>query len=162
MAENAGAKLYAWDKKDGYVVNPDRNLYNSYFYPVEDLTYDPVTKLYLQGTDFIGNLDGGSAYHCNLDSHLSKTQYRQLMDIAIDAGCSYLTFNVPNTICNVCGHISKQHLDYCEKCGDTNLDYATRIIGYLKRISNFSSARKVEAKTRAYAKEEMVPVKDND
>ena len=149
-AENAGAKLYAWDKRDGYVVPSNRNLYNSYFYPVEDETYDPITKMYLQGTDFIGNLDGGSAYHCNLNEHLSKDQYRKLMDIAIDAGCSYFTFNVPNTICNDCGHITKDFLDHCPCCGSTNTDYATRIIGYLKRISNFSTARKVEAATRYY------------
>lgn len=151
-AENAGAKLYAWDKRDGYVVPKNRNLYNSYFYPVEDPTYNPVEKMYLQGTDFIGNLDGGSAYHCNLDSHLSKEQYRKMMDIAIKAGCSYFTFNIPNTICNKCGHISKNHMDHCEKCGSDDVDYLTRIIGYLKRISNFSAARQIEAPTRYYAK----------
>lgn len=150
-AENAGNKLYNWDKRDGYWVPTSRNLYNSYFYPVEDTTYDPVTKMYLQGKDFIGNLDGGSAYHCNLDEHLSKAQYRKLMDIAIDAGCSYFTFNIPNTICNKCGHISKHKLDHCEKCGSDDLDYATRIIGYLKKISNFSEARQVEAAKRYYA-----------
>lgn len=148
--ENVGPKFYNWDKKDGYVVPANRNLYNSYFYPVEDPTYDPVTKMYLQGKDFIGNLDGGSAYHCNLDEHLSQEQYRKLMDIAINAGCSYFTFNVPNTICNECGHISKHYMDHCECCGSTNTDYCTRIIGYLKRISNFSAARQVEASRRYY------------
>lgn len=148
--ENCSAKLYAWDKRDGYVVPANRNLYNSYFYPVEDQTYDPITKMYLQGKDFIGNLDGGSAYHCNLDEHLSQEQYRKLMDIAIDAGCSYFTFNIPNTICNDCGHISKHYMDHCECCGSTNTDYATRVIGYLKRISNFSAARQIEAATRYY------------
>jgi len=150
-AENAAVKLYNWDKKDGYWVPTHRNLYNSYFYPVEDSTYDPITKMYLQGTDFIGNLDGGSAYHCNLEEHLTKEQYRTLMDIAIEAGCSYFTFNVPNTICNDCDHISKHNLDHCEVCGSTNVDYATRIIGYLKRVSNFSAARQIEAAKRYYA-----------
>lgn len=152
-AENAGAKLYNWDKKDGYVVPKNRNLYNSYFYPVEDPTYDVVKKMYLQGSDFIGNLDGGSAYHCNLDEHLSKEQYRKLMDIAIDAGCSYFTFNVPNTICNECGHIDKHYLKECPVCQSTNVDFATRVIGYLKRVSNFSEARQKESSTRYYAKD---------
>ena len=155
-AENAGAKLYAWDKHDGYVVNPTRNLYNSYFYPVDDPAYDPVMKMYLQGTDFISNLDGGSAYHCNLDTHLSKKQYRVLMDIAIQAGCSYLTFNIPNTLCNKCGHISKQHLDHCEACGSEDVDWLTRIIGYLKRVGNFSEPRQIEAATRAYYEKEEI------
>ena len=149
-AENAGAKLYAWDKKDGYVVPENRNLYNSYFYPVEDESYDIIEKMYLQGKDFTGCLDGGSAYHCNLNSHLSKKQYRYLMDVAIKAGCSYFTFNVPNTICNDCGHIDKRYLHECPECGSTNIDYATRIIGYLKRVSNFSEVRQKEAEHRAY------------
>jgi len=149
--ENAGAKLYNWDKKAGYWVPEGRNLYNSYFYPVEDETYDPITKMYLQGKDFIGNLDGGSAYHCNLSEHLSKEQYRKLMDIAIKSGCSYFTFNIPNTICNDCGHIDKRMLKECPVCGSKNLDYATRIIGYLKRISNFSEVRQIEASKRYYA-----------
>ena len=149
-AENAGAKLYNWDKKNGYKVNPNRNLYNSYFYPVEDKSYDPITKMYLQGTDFIGNLDGGSAYHCNLDESLSKKQYRHLMNVAIKAGCSYFTFNVPNTICNDCGHIDKRMLTECPECHSKNIDYATRIIGYLKRVSNFSEVRQKEAEKRAY------------
>lgn len=125
--------------------------YNSYFYPVEDPAYDPIEKMYLHGEDFIGNLDGGSAYHCNLEEHLTKAQYRQLMDIAAKVGCSYFTFNVPNTVCNDCGHIDKRKLDVCPECGSKNIDYATRIVGYLKRVSNFSEKRQQEATQRYYA-----------
>lgn len=149
--ESVGVKHYKWDKEDGYWVPDSRVCYNSYFYPVEDPTYDPVEKMYLHGEDFIGCLDGGSAYHCNLEEHLSQRQYRTLMDIAAKVGCSYFTFNIPNTICNECGHISKHKLNYCPECGSTNLDYATRIIGYLKRVSNFSEKRQIEAAHRYYA-----------
>ena len=150
-AESAGSKLYNWDKKNGYWVPDCRNLYNSYFYPVEDSSYDPVTKMYSQGKDFTGCLDGGSAYHCNLDSHLSKAQYRKMMDIAVKAGCNYFTFNIPETICNECGHIDKRFLHECPKCGSKNVDFAVRIIGYLKRVSNFSEVRQAEAKKRYFA-----------
>lgn len=149
-AENAGAKLYAWDKKDGYWVPEGRNLYNSYFFPMEDLTYNPITKMYLHGTNFVGNLDGGSACHIGLAENLTKEQYRKLMDIAIAAGCSYFTFNVPGTICNDCGHITKEPHECCLQCGSTNIDYLTRIIGYLRRVSNFSAARQIEFTRRSY------------
>ena len=66
-------------------------------------------------------------------------------------GCNYFTFNIPNTICNACGHIDKRMLHECPKCGSTNLDYMTRIIGYMKRISNFSLPRQEEASRRYYA-----------
>lgn len=150
--ENAGAKLYAWDKRDGYVVPKQRNLYNSYFYPTEDPSYDPLTKMKLQGEDFIGCLDGGSAYHMNLDTYMSKEQTRKMMDNAIATGCSYYTQNIPNTCCNSCGHIDKRFLKECPECGSINVDYMTRIIGYLKKVSNFGEARQIEAATRYYAK----------
>ena len=150
--ENASAKLYAWDKRDGYVVPKERNLYNSYFYVVEDETIDPVKKFYYQGYGFATECDGGVALHSNLQEFLSKRQYRFLMDVAVKAGCNYFTFNIPATICNDCGCRDKRYLHECPNCGSTNLDYETRVIGYLRRVSNFSEARQKEAAKRAYSR----------
>lgn len=151
-AENLGIKFYNWDKRDGYWVPKERNIYNSYFYPVEDTTYDPITKMMLQGEDFIGCLDGGSAYHCNLSEHLSKEQYRKLMDIAIKAGCSYFTFNIPGTRCKECGHIDKRYLNVCPECGSTDLIYHTRVIGYMKEVSSWPEGRQIEFGKRFFWK----------
>lgn len=148
MAENLGIKNAKWDKHDGYVV--PRDCYNSYFYRVED-ELPILDKFILHGDKMTSKLDGGSALHCNLDEHLSKAQYRKLLDTAIKTGCSYWTVNVPNTICNDCGYITKHNLKACPKCGSENVDYATRVIGYLKKISNFSEGRQKEAKKRYYA-----------
>lgn len=152
-AENLGVKNYNWDKKDGFKVPINRNCYNSYFYAVEDTKISILDKFKLHGKDYVKYLDGGSALHCNLDSHLSKAQYRQLLRVAAQEGTNYFTFNIPNTICNDCGHIDKRYLKACPKCGSNNIDYATRVIGYLKRISNFSEPRQDEAERRFYAKE---------
>ena len=149
-AESLGVKNAKWDKKDGYRV--PRDCYNSYFYIVEDESVDPIKKFRFQGIKFTGCCDGGSALHNNLDEHLSARQYRLLMDVAVQEGCNYFTYNVMNTICNECGYISKDTLDMCPKCGSTDIDYATRIIGYLKRVSAFSAARQIEADNRAYNK----------
>lgn len=148
-AENLGVKNSGWDKKDGYSV--PRDCYNSYFYRVEDSSVNLVDKFILHGNKLTKYLDGGSALHANLDEHLSKEQYMNLLDVAMKTGCSYFTFNVPNTICNECNHISKHRLSKCPKCGSENLDYATRVIGYLKRVSNFSEARQKEERDRYYA-----------
>ena len=86
---------------------------------------------------------------------MSKEQYRQLLRVAAREGCNYFTFNIPNTICNDCGHIDKRYLKECPKCHSHNIDYLTRIIGYLKRISNFSEARQEEAHRRYYSKKEI-------
>ena len=148
--ENLSAKLYSWDKKDGYVVPENRVLYNSYFYPVEE-DISPLKKFYYQGEGFATECDGGVANHVALDAHLTKEQYRRLMEVAVKAGCNYWTYNIPNTVCNECDNIDKRMLKACPKCGSTNIDYATRIIGYLKRISNFSAVRQEEASMRHYA-----------
>ncbi|MCB9018232.1 MAG: anaerobic ribonucleoside-triphosphate reductase [Prevotellaceae bacterium] len=152
-AENVGVKHAKWDKEDGYVVS--RECYNSYFYVVEDNSLNVIDKIRLHGSKYIEHLTGGSALHLNLDEHLSQAQYRQLLKIAAKEGCNYFTFNIPNTVCNECGHIDKRYLKACPVCHSKNVDYLTRIIGYMKRISNFSSARKQEAARRYYEKCEI-------
>ncbi len=148
-AENVGVKHAKWDREDGYKV--PRDCYNSYFYIVEDESLNLIDKFRLHGRKYIEHLTGGSALHANLEEHLTKAQYRQLLRIAAKEGCNYFTFNIPNTICNDCGHIDKRYLKACPKCHSTNIDYMTRIIGYMKRISNFSMPRQEEAARRFYA-----------
>ncbi|MBO6189650.1 MAG: anaerobic ribonucleoside-triphosphate reductase [Alloprevotella sp.] len=152
-AENVGVKHARWDKEDGYYV--PRDCYNSYFYIVEDTSCDPIHKFRLHGRRYIEHLTGGSALHMNLDEHLSQEQYRHLLRIAAKEGCNYFTFNIPNTLCNDCGHIDKRYMKECPKCGSKNVDYLTRIIGYLKRVSNFSLDRQKEAAKRYYAHAEV-------
>ena len=154
-AENVGVKHAKWDREDGYFVL--RDCYNSYFYIVEDQSINVLDKFKLHGEKYIKHLTGGSALHVNLEEHLSKAQYRQLLGVAAKEGCNYFTFNIPNTICNDCGHIDKRYLKECPVCHSKNVDYLTRIIGYMKRISNFSAARQEEASIRFYAHKEGMP-----
>ena len=147
-AENVGVKHARWDREDGYYV--PRDCYNSYFYVVEDPNTNVLDKFRLHGRKYIEHLTGGSALHMNLDEHLSFQQYRQLLRVAAREGCNYFTFNIPNTLCNDCGHIDKRYLHECPKCHSKNLDYLTRVIGYLKRVSNFSLDRQKEAARRYY------------
>ena len=155
-AENVGVKHARWDREDGYYV--PRDCYNSYFYVVEDTNTHILEKFRLHGHKFIEHLTGGSALHMNLDEHLSQKQYRQLLRVAAKEGCNYFTFNVPNTVCNDCGHIDKRYLKECPVCHSKNIDYLTRVIGYLKRVSNFSMDRQKEAARRYYDN----PVRDKD
>lgn len=147
-AENLGVKHAKWDREAGYFV--PRDCYNSYFYAVEDESLNILDKFKLHGKSYVQYLDGGSALHMNLSEHLSKEQYRNLLKVASREGTNYFTYNVPNTICNECGHIDKRYLKECPHCGSKNIDYATRVIGYLKRVSNFSEARQKEANKRYY------------
>lgn len=149
-AENVGVKHAKWDKEDNYFV--PRECYNSYFYAVEDESLNIIDKFRMHGKDYIEHLTGGSALHMNLAEHLSQPQYRQLLRIAAREGTNYFTFNIPNTVCNECGHIDKRYLKECPVCHSKNVDYLTRVIGYLKRVSNFSMNRQKEAAKRFYEK----------
>ena len=148
--ENLSNKNYNWDKKDGYYVSPKHIMYSSYFFNPEDTELSLLDKMKLHGNNFVKYLDGGQAAHLNINEHLSFDQYRQLLRVASEYGCSYFTFNCKNTVCNDCGYISKDTLDVCPKCGSHNIDYLTRIIGYLKRVSSFNEARQVEEHMRSY------------
>lgn len=150
-AENLGVKNAKWDKTDGYTVN--RECYNSYFYAVEDDNTNPLDKFILHGKELIEYLDGGSALHLNLNEKLSAPDYLSLLNIAAKTGCNYFCVNVKITICNVCETIDKRTLLKCDYCGSENIDYGTRVIGYLKRISAFSAGRRDEHHLRHYHRE---------
>lgn len=75
----------------------------------------------------------------------------KLLDVAVKEGCEYFCFNIKITICNECGYIDKRTLTSCSKCGSQNVDWGTRVIGYLKRVSSFSSERQKEEALRNYS-----------
>ena len=150
-AENLGVKNSKWDKKDGYVV--PRDCYNSYNYKVEDESVSILEKFEMHGKEFMKGLDGGSAYHCNLDEYSTKEGFKKLLKVAATVGCEYFCFNIRITICNECNHIDKKTNWSCSNCGSKDIDHATRVIGYLKRVSAFSSDRQKEHTLRHYSVE---------
>ena len=150
-AESLAVKNYNWDKEDGYWVPDDTNLYASYVFKPNDPTLSVLDKIKMHGRDYIGDyLDGGSACHINLDSHLSPVQYKYLLNYAAENGCSYLTFNIPMSECSKCHHVVNAPIKECPKCGDSKIIYWSRIIGYLTAVKNWSSGRQKEFGTRVY------------
>lgn len=149
-AEGLGGKNYKWDKEDNYWVPEDENLYNSYFYNAHDDT-SVLDKFVLHGRQTSLYCDGGSALHCNLDEHLSKSQYLKLIDFAIQNGTNYFTFNIPNSKCDDCGFITKHPITECPKCHSKHITQYTRVIGYLRPIKTFGADRQIEASRRTYS-----------
>lgn len=147
-AENLGVKNATWDRKDGYFV--PRDCYNSYFYVVEDESINIADKFILHGKEIIQYLDGGSALHLNLEAYASKEAFEKILNLAAKTGCNYFCINVKITICNSCQHIDKETKLRCSSCNSKDVDYATRVIGYLKRVTHFSSARQKEHSLRHY------------
>ena len=150
-AESLGGKNYRWDKKDGYWVPEDENLYNSYFFDAHDNT-SVLDKMILHGRQTSQYCDGGSACHINLEDHLSKKQYLKLLEFAVKEGTNYFTFNIPNSKCEDCGYITKHPITECPKCHSHNITWYTRVIGYLRPIKAFGIDRFIEAGKRVYSK----------
>lgn len=152
-AESAAIKLYNRDKKDGYWVPEDINLYASYIFKPNDTEISILDKITLHSSKFASDkLDGGSACHLNLEEHLTQEQYKKLLMFAAQEGCKYLTFNIPNSECEQCGFITKNPIQVCPKCGNTKITLWDRIIGYLTAIKNWSKGRQEEQKLRVYHK----------
>lgn len=148
-AENLGVKNAKWDREAGFPA--ERDCYNSYFYRVEDDDLTILDKIEMYGKEITDHLDGGSALHLNLEQLLSFTQAKHIFDLCRKNGVPYWTTNVLCTICDKCGTIDPVTRKQCKTCGNTDLDYGTRIIGYLRRISSFSDGRQKEADRRYYS-----------
>ena len=148
--ENLAVKLYNWDKNDGYWVPEDQNLYNCYFYNPWKDGLSVIDKLKLHGRDVCKSLGGGQAAHINLDTHASKEQYLLLMDVARIVGCNYFTFNIPMSECKDCGHVVNGPIIECPICHSHNIEYWTRVIGFLTAVGNWSPERQKEYYMRVF------------
>ena len=153
--ENLAVKLYELDKKDGYWVPEDQNLFSSYFFKQWDNNLSILDKFKLHNKDINAYCDGGQACHLHLKEHLSKEQYLQMLNIGINEGINYFTFNIPISECKSCGHIVNAPIKECPKCKSTNIDWWVRIIGFLRPISSYSEARQIEANKRVYSSYEQ-------
>ena len=150
--ENLAVKLYEVDKKDGYFVPKDQNLYSSYFFKQWDANISVLDKIKLHGRKVNQYCGGGQAAHIHLEEHLSKEQYIKLLDLAIKEGCNYFTYNIPMSECKDCGHVVNAPIKKCPKCNSTNIDWWIRIIGFLRPMSTWSTARQIEGNKRVYSK----------
>ena len=147
-AENLGVKNAKWDKEAGCPAK--RDCYNSYFYIVEDENTTVLDKIELYARYITDNLDGGSALHLNFEQLLSRDQASHIFDLCRKNGVPYWTYNTKCTICNTCNKIDPETRSACKHCGSEDVDYGTRIIGYLQRVSRFSEGRQAEESRRYY------------
>lgn len=149
--ENLGVKLLEWDKKDGYYTPEGAKRYSCYFFNPWNDKVSIIDKLKLHGGDIAKALSGGQAAHLNLDTHLSKEQYKELMHIAMENGTNYFTFNIPMSKCKDCAHVVNAPIKECPKCQSKNIRYYTRIIGYLVAVDNWSEAMQKEFGDRYFS-----------
>lgn len=149
--ESLGVKLLKWDKEDGYFVPEEEKRYSCYFFNPWNDKVSIIDKLKLHGGDIAKAISGGQAAHLNLDTHLSKEQYKKLMHIAMENGTNYFTFNIPISKCKDCNHVVNMPIKECPKCHSKNIKWYTRIIGYLVAVENWSEDMQKEFKDRYFS-----------
>lgn len=85
---------------------------------------------------------GGSIVHINVDSKVTKTQAKKLINDAIKYGMAHYAINACYVECKSCGHVHKGMVDHCPKCGSSELNHYSRIIGYFSQIEKWSKDRR--------------------
>lgn len=89
-------------------------------------------------------MTGGSIVHINVDSKITKTQAKKLIEDSIKFGMAHFALNAIYVECQDCGNVVKQYLDECPNCHSHHLNHYSRVIGYFSKIESWSEARRTK------------------
>lgn len=95
---------------------------------------------------FFPIVDGGDIMHIFLgEGYPDSRGIKSLaMKIARGTQTGYYAFTKDMTVCLDCSHVAMGLKEECEKCHCTNLDYISRITGYLQSVSGWNEGKKQE------------------
>ncbi len=99
---------------------------------------------------FFPIVDGGNIMHIFLgEGYPDPKGVKSLaLKIAKETQTGYYAFTKDMTVCTDCAHVTMGLMEACEKCSSTNLDYISRITGYLQAVSGWNEGKKQELKDR--------------
>ena len=87
-------------------------------------------------------MTGGSIVHINVDSKVTKTQAKNLINNAIKYGMAHFALNSVYIECQKCGHVHKGKFASCPDCGSEQLKHYTRVIGYFSNVEGWNKTRR--------------------
>lgn len=99
---------------------------------------------------FFPIVDGGNIMHIFLgEGYPDPRGVKSLaMKIAENTQTGYYAFTKDMTVCTDCAHVTMGLMEECEKCDSKNLDYISRITGYLQAVSGWNEGKKQELMDR--------------
>jgi anaerobic ribonucleoside-triphosphate reductase len=99
---------------------------------------------------FFPVVDGGNIMHIFLgEGYPDPRGVKSLaLKIAKTTQTGYYAFTKDMTVCTDCAHVTMGLMEACEKCKSTNLDYISRITGYLQAVSGWNEGKKQELMDR--------------
>lgn len=159
-AENVAVKLSKKCRMLGY--NNKYDIYSNQFVP---LTYsgkgsDLLTKVKIQGA-LDKRLSGGSILHVNINEiNVSPKTLADITKAIFKTGTIYFAFNKLICECKDCGRVftsNKLDMDtgstVCPSCNSENIEFALRIVGFIRKFSSFSKERRKEVRERLFYSE---------
>lgn len=156
-AENVSVKLADKDRLLGY--NDKYDIYSNQFVPLiyTGIGSDIFTKIKIQGA-LDKKLSGGSILHININErNVSSETFINLVKATFKSGTIYFAFNKLICVCSDCGKIftsNKVDMDNisekCPVCGSKKIEHAIRIVGFIRKFSSFSEARRKEVRKRVF------------
>ncbi len=95
---------------------------------------------------FFPIVDGGNIMHIFLgEGYPDPKGIKSLaMKIATRTQTGYFAFTKDMTVCLDCSHVTMGLKEECERCHSKNLDYISRITGYLQSVSGWNEGKKQE------------------
>lgn len=115
-------------------------LYSNQFVPLwKDATiYD---KMIADGK-YNQLLTGGGIVHIQINSEITATQARNIINQAVSCGCEHFALNAVYTKCLDCGHVVKDKTSHCPKCNSKKVDHYTRVVGFFVPVSSWNKTRR--------------------
>jgi len=101
-------------------------------------------------SDFFILLPAGNICHIFLGEENPSPEglWNFVQKIAQNTEIGYFAFTRDLTICNSCHHVAAGIAEQCERCGSKDIDYLSRITGYVQPVSSWNAAKKQEFKDR--------------
>lgn len=92
-------------------------------------------------------LTGGGIVHLTIGERVTSEQALHLIKYAVKSCCEHFALNLVHSICED-GHVSEGKNEKCPVCGKSIVDYALRIVGFLRPMSTWSVERRQEGLMR--------------
>lgn len=125
----------------------EKGFYTNSFHVEVDSGISLFDKMRLEGY-FHSLCNGGSITYIEFSSSISDNDeaLSDAITFAEQSGISYLGFNFPLDICNICGQ--EGTFDVCPECDSDNILRIRRVSGYLENAAYFTEGKKAEIKRR--------------
>lgn len=113
----------------------------------------PFEKIDLE-SQLTGYSSAGCITYVELDGSTKNNlkAVEELVNYAMDKDIPYFAINIPNDICNDCGHTDDIPGDTCPMCGSKNIQRLRRVTGYLtgdyKTAFNYGKQKETEDRVK--------------